>query len=432
MKAVIISCGTEIVTGQCVDTNSAWLSGRLTAGGVEVVAHVSIGDEVGRIAEAIRRGREEADLILITGGLGPTRDDVTRDAMALALETPLQENAEALAQIREFFRQWQREMPESNKVQAMIPQGCEVIPNPKGTAPGIAYWATTPNPLLTKEGDSASPLTKGGLRGVIALPGVPSEMKEIFEACVAPRIGKEGGSCTLIARLNCFGIGEARIGEILADLMARGRNPLVGTTASQAVITIRILASGENASAVRTLLDTDRSEIRRRLGVAVFGEENDTLHGIVARLLIERKQTIVTAESCTGGLLGKLLTDVPGSSAYFVRGYIVYSNQSKSELLQVPGDVIEKQGAVSEEVARLLAENARRAADCDYALSITGIAGPSGGSTEKPVGLVYIGLATESGVEVRRVLLGDHLSREEIRDRACKTALNMLRIKLLS
>ena len=267
---------------------------------------------------------------------------------------------------------------------------------------------------------------------MIALPGVPSEMKEMFEACVAPRLGQEGGPCTLSARLHCFGIGEAKVGETLADLMARGRNPLVGTTASQAVITIRILASSEKSPAARALLDADRSEIRRRLGVAVFGEEDDTLHGVLARLLIERRQTIATAESCTGGLLGKLLTDVPGSSAYFVRGYIVYSNQSKSELLQVPGDVIEKQGAVSEEVARLLAANARVAAGSDYALSITGIAGPGGGSAEKPVGLVYIGLATESGVEVRRVLLGDHLSREEIRDRACKTALNMLRIKLLS
>jgi nicotinamide-nucleotide amidase len=424
MKSVIISCGTEIVTGQCVDTNSAWLSQRLTAGGVEVIAHTSVGDDLERISDAIRRGRAEADLVIITGGLGPTRDDVTRDAVAMALERPLQENAEALAQITEFFRRWQREMPESNRVQAMIPQGCEVIPNPRGTAPGIAYIETA--------GASASPLTKGGIRGVVALPGVPAEMKAMYEAYVAPRIGHEGGPCTLSARLHCFGISEAKVGETLADLMARGRNPLVGTTASQAVITVRILASGENGPVARTLLDTDRSEIGRRLGSVVFGEEDDTLHSVVARLLLERRQTVATAESCTGGLLGKLLTDVPGSSAYFLRGYIVYSNEAKRDLLGVPVEMVERHGTVSEEVARHLASSARVRAASNVAVSITGIAGPGGGSQEKPVGLVYIGLAHAEGTEVRRILFGDHLAREEIRDRSCKTALNMLRIKLLS
>ncbi len=436
MNAIIISCGTEIVAGQCVDTNSAWLSARLTGRGVEVVAHVSVGDNRSRIAEAIRKAREEADLTIITGGLGPTRDDLTREALAKALNRPLQESAEALAQILGFFRRWQREMPESNKVQALFPQDCEVIANPRGTAPGIAFFDDARNLALPvdKPGlsdDSGVPRNQAGFKGVIALPGVPAEMQSMFEGYVEPRLTSASKACTLSAWLHCYGIGEARLGETIADMMARDRNPLVGTTASKAVLTIRILATAQDAASAQALLEADRSELRRRLGSAIFGEEEDTLQAAVAKLLIEQGKTVATAESCTGGVLSALLTDVPGSSAYFLQGYVVYSNESKVRLLGVPRDVIDRHGAVSEEVARLLALNARLQASSDYALSITGIAGPGGGSMEKPVGLVYIGLADERDVEVRRILLGDHLIRDEIRDRACKSALNMLRLRLL-
>ena len=423
MNAIIISCGTEIVTGQCVDTNSAWLSERLTARGVEVVAHVSVGDNLSRIAAAIGQGREEADLVIITGGLGPTRDDLTREALATALNRPLQESAEAWEQVHGFFRRWQREMPESNKVQALIPEGCEVIPNTGGTAPGIAFFDDAGN-LRDQTG-------KLPLRGVIALPGVPAEMKAMFAAYVEPRLESISSACTLSARLHCYGISEARLGETIADMMTRDRNPLVGTTASKAVLTIRILATASDAASAQVLLEGDRAELQRRLGSIIFGEEGATLQAAVAKLLIDQKKTVATAESCTGGMLAQQLTDVPGSSAYFLQGYVVYSNESKSKLLNVRRDVIDRCGAVSEEVARLLAQNARAEAGSDYSLSITGIAGPGGGTLDKPVGLVYIGLADERDIEVRRVLLGDHLTRDEIRDRACKTALNMLRLRLL-
>jgi|CXWL01.1.fsa_nt_gi nicotinamide-nucleotide amidase len=422
MNAVIISCGTEIVTGQCVDTNSAWLSERLTAHGIEVVAHVSVGDNLARMVAAIRRARDEADLVLITGGLGPTLDDLAREALALALNRPLHESAEALAQIFAFFQRWRRDMPESNRVQALIPEGCEVIANPRGTAPGIVFFDDAK--------DVASTLNQGGLRGVIALPGVPGEMKAMFDAYVEPRLASSTTACTLSARLHCFGINEARLGETIADLMTRERNPLVGTTASKAVLTVRVLATATDAASARKLLDADRAEIHRRIGSAIFGEEDDTLQSAVAKLLIEHKKTVATAESCTGGMLSQRLTDVPGSSAYFLHGYVVYSNESKTQLLNVPPDVIGQHGAVSEEVARTLAESARAQAGSDFAISITGIAGPGGGSPDKPVGLVYIGLADERGIEVRRILFGDHITRDEIRDRACKTALNMLRLRL--
>jgi nicotinamide-nucleotide amidase len=417
MNAIIISCGTEIVTGQCVDTNSAWLSGRLTAHGVEVITHVSIGDSLPKIVEAIRTAREEADLVVITGGLGPTADDLTRKALAEALHRRLQENPSALAQIHEFFRRWQRDMPESNKVQALIPEDCEVIPNPRGTAPGIAYW------------EGVSSFSRA--RGVVALPGVPAEMKAMFEMYLEPWLASASKACTLSARLHCYGVSEAKLGETIGDMMTRGRTPLVGTTASKAVLTIRILSTAPDAATAQELLEADRAELRRRLGSTIFGEEDETLQAVVAKLLIKQKKTIATAESCTGGMLSQQLTDVPGSSAYFLEGYIVYSNESKSRLLNVPRDIIDQHGAVSEEVARLLASNARLQAGSDYAVSTTGIAGPGGRSPEKPVGLVYLGLAHEGGVKVHRILLGDHLARDEIRDRACKTALHMLRLRLL-
>jgi nicotinamide-nucleotide amidase len=214
--------------------------------------------------------------------------------------------------------------------------------------------------------------------------------------------------------------------------MARGRNPLVGTTASNAILTVRVLARGDDVESARRLLDADCNEIRHRLGHVVFGESDEKIQGAVARLLIEQGKTIATAESCTGGLLAKRLTDIPGSSAYFLRGYVTYSHESKMQLLGVSPDVIAEHGAVSERVAQAMAVECRRAAGSAYALSITGIAGPGGGSPpDKPVGLVFIGLADETGVAVHRLLMGDHLTRGEIRDRTCKTALNLLRRRLL-
>lgn len=413
VDAIIISCGTELTTGQCVDTNSSWISAQLTPVGVHVVEHVTVGDHAGHLVSTIRRAVDAAHLVIITGGLGPTLDDITRAAIAAALGAPLAENAEALTQIRAFFDRWQRTMPDSNRRQAMIPRGCEMIPNPRGTAPGIYHI----------HGD----------RRLYAFPGIPAEMQVMFNATVLPELrAAAGGTTTEAARLLCVGISEARLGEILSDLMQRGRNPSVGTTASHAILSVRVLAEGTSAAESRELLRADVDKIRRRLGTIVFGEGDDTLEAVVARLLIEQHKTIATAESCTGGLLAKRLTDIPGSSAYFLRGYVPYADAAKVELVGVPADLISRHGAVSEPVAEAMALACRRAAGSDYALSITGIAGPSGGSPpEKPIGLVYIGLAHSAGIEALRVLCGEHLTRDEIRDRSCKTALNLLRLRLL-
>lgn len=427
MNAAIISIGTELVTGQTKDTNAAWLAEQLTRRGVEVVRHVTIGDDQERIATALRHALAAAELVIVTGGLGPTADDLTRQALSMAIDQPLDENADALQQIIRFFEQWQRPMAESNKLQALIPRGCIVIPNSRGTAPGISY--------------------RQDHRQLFALPGVPGEMKAMFEATVAPAIGPAiGKACIRSGRLLAFGIGEARVGETLADMMRRGRNPLVGTTASDAVISIRILAHASNEKDAEHLLQVDLAEVRNRLGHVVFGQDDETLEGCVAKLLVQRGLTISTAESCTGGLLSKRLTDIPGSSAYFLRGYVAYSDQAKTDLLAVPRTIISSSGSVSEGVACAMARGCRVAAHSDLAVSITGIAGPTtgiagptsgiagpaGGSPPaKPIGLVYVGLADATKVKVKQLLLGEHLMRDEIRDRACKSALNMLRLSLL-
>ena len=411
MEATIISIGAELVSGRCVDTNAAWLSNQLTAVGVEVGRHVTVGDEVETIALVIRAGLDRGGLLIVTGGLGPTPDDRTREGLARAVGRPLVEDPHALAQIEAFFARIDRPMRDSNRVQALLPEGCAALDNPRGTAPGIHF--DTPSTQL------------------FALPGVPDEMKAMYQRHVLPVATKlAGGSRSAFADLACFGISEARIGETLADLMAEGRNPQVGTSAADAIITVGVTARGAHEEEAQRLRDADVAEIKRRLAAACLGEA--TLQESVARLLIESGETVATAESCTGGMLGAKLTEVPGSSAYFIEGAVTYANAAKSKRLGVAMELIDREGAVSEAVCRAMATGCRDSSGSNYALSITGIAGPGGGSAEKPVGLVYVGLAQEAGTEVKKVLFGAHLSRDEIRDRACKVALNMLRLELLS
>jgi competence/damage-inducible protein CinA-like protein len=417
MDAVILSVGTELVTGECLDTNSAWISTRLTSYGVRVVRHVTIGDELDRLATSIRHALKASDLVIITGGLGPTEDDLSRHALASALDIDLEENVKALKQITDFFEQREWRMSESNLRQALIPKGCEVILNPRGTAPGILY-----------ESEAAG--VSGG-KMLVALPGVPAEMKVMFEAVVEPRL-RETGRATASDRVQCFGIDESKLGEILADMMRRDRNPLVGTTASGAIISVRVMATGRSRDEANRLLDADLTELERRIGDRVFARGDGSLQATVAGLLTKSGRTIATAESCTGGLLAKRLTDVAGSSEYFLRGFVTYSNESKVEELAVPCELIAEHGAVSEPVARAMAEGCRARAKSDYGVGITGIAGPGGGDPpDKPVGLVYVALSQAGGCEVRRFLTGEHLTREEVRDRTAKRALNFLRLDLL-
>ena len=415
MPVVIVSIGDELVTGQTVDTNTAWLAQRVRSAGGEVRSHLTVGDDLDQIADAIQLAWSRAPGVVMTGGLGPTPDDLTRAAVARVLGVEMVEDAEAVAHIEAMFARWQRVMPLTNRVQALVPAGCSAIANPCGTAPGLWY--------------------QHGERWLAALPGVPREMRAMFEASVQPHVEAmaKGRVCRSVC-VRTFGWPESKIAEALGEMMARDRQPRVGTTAAGAQIGVRILAVGGDAEEAEAALAGDVAEVQCRLGEIIYGQDDETLATAVAKLLLRAdgsaRATVATAESCTGGLVAKRLTDVPGSSAYFLRGYVTYANAAKIEQLGVPAEVIDAHGAVSEPVARAMAEGCRRMAGTDYALASTGIAGPGGGTADKPVGLVYIALAGAGGTQARRLLLGEHLTRGEVRDRAAKCALDLLRLEL--
>ncbi len=412
MDAIVLSIGNEITLGQTVDTNSAWLSARLAEVGVRVTMHVTVADELEPLSREIARSAGLADLVLITGGLGPTEDDLTRQALAKAMGVGLVRSEAHLRQIEAFFAARNKPMPAANAVQADVPRGSTPIDNTCGTAPGVRAR------LARAE--------------VFVMPGVPREMRVMYERDVLPAFVARTGGATIAARtLLCFGAGESDVGTAIRDLMARGRNPTVGTTAKLGVIGVRIHAHGADHREAGQLLARDEAEIRRRLGQLVFGQDDETLAHAVGALLRARGQTVSTAESCTGGLIAKQFTDVAGSSTYFVQGVVTYSNRSKTSLLHVASELIERHGAVSAEVAEAMARGCRDFAATDYALSVTGIAGPGGGTATKPVGLVFIGLAGPTGCRVQEHRFGDMLSREDIRERAASAACNLLRMSLL-
>ena len=411
-QAWIVSIGAELALGQTVDTNAAWLAAELARLGVRTERHLTVTDDLGTIRDAVTQAADAAEIVLITGGLGPTDDDVTRQALAEAAGEPLVRHAASLEQIRAFFAARGREMIERNAIQAMFPRGAEPIENTCGTAPGIAMSLhDTP---------------------VFAMPGVPFEMKTMFERDVAPRI-KSGVSAGVILStvLRCFGLGESDLGERIADLMKRGRNPEIGTTADLGVIGIRINATADSEPSARELLADAEAELRSRLGRHVFGRDDDTLASVVGAVLAKRRQSLSIAESCTGGLIAKLITDVAGSSAYFVGGAVTYSDEMKTSVLGVDPELLEAHGAVSEPVAEAMARGASTKFDTDYAVAVTGIAGPAGGSPDKPVGLVYLAVAEPGTATVRRLLLGADAPRHVIRQRAAMSALDLLRRRLV-
>lgn len=411
-QAWIISVGTELTLGQTVDTNTAWLAAQLASVGVRTRRHVTVPDELDALGEAVTTASRGADLVLCTGGLGPTEDDLTRVALARAAGVELVRHEPSVEMLRSFFAARNRAVPEQNLVQADLPRGATPLPNTCGTAPGVLV----------------------SLRGtpVYALPGVPFEMREMFKSAVLPAVRAAAEGAVLVSRMiHTFGAGESDVGRALRDLMERGRNPEVGTTAAAGIVSVRINASAGDANAAGTLLDATEDEVRRRLGTLVFGRDDETLAGTVGKRLQVICRTVATAESCTGGLLGKLLTDVSGSSAYYVGGVVSYANAVKVRQLGVDESDLSAQGAVSEAVANAMARGVAERLAADYALAVTGVAGPTGGTADKPVGLVWIGLHTPEGTTATEYRFGETTPREIIRRRAARTALNMLRMELL-
>jgi nicotinamide-nucleotide amidase len=414
--AAIISQGDEIVLGQTLDTNSRWLSERLMEAGVLPVEHVSLPDDRDAIASTLRRLGARVDVIVCSGGLGPTADDLTRFALLDVIGGEMIEDAASLEAIRAFFTSKGRAMNELNRVQAMRPSGAEMIANSHGTAPGL--WARM----------------ESGCE-VFCAPGPPRELIPMYETYVRPRL--RPGRTVATRSLHTIGLGESEIAARLTaagDMMARTRNPSVGTTASLSIVSVRMRYEGESAGAVA--LDADEAVVRRLLGSSVFASGDQTLAGSCLARLRERKRTLSVAESCTGGVLGGLITDEAGSSDVFVGGWLTYSNEAKRRDLGVPAALFSEvgradaPGAVSAEVAAAMAEGARWVSGSSCALSITGIAGPGGAVAGKPVGTVFVGLAEEGrATEVRRFAMnGD---RGAVREWSARAALAMLWFRLV-
>ncbi len=406
-NASVVSIGNEVLSGRTVDTNAAYIGQQLRLIGVPVVSVHTVGDRQETIVRTLALAASEADIVIVTGGLGPTDDDLTRHAFAEYLGVELELRDELLAAIEALFQGRGWPMAQKNRIQACMPQGAAVVPNDWGTAPGI---------IAEKDGAV-----------LFALPGVPREMKEMLAASVLPRLRDLAqGQAVAVRRLGCYGAGESTIAEMLGDAMDRDRNPLVNCTAHAGVITLEIVALAATEAEAQAMVDAEEAALRDLLGNLVFGVDEQTLAEVVGLELARSGRTLALAESCTGGLVAKFITDVPGATRYFTRGWVTYSNQAKIEELGVPAELIEAHGAVSPEVAAAMAQGARRRAGTDYAIGITGIAGPGGGSEQKPAGLVYICVDQADGTNTSKHIFSR--DRRSVRLRAAQTALNTLRL----
>jgi nicotinamide-nucleotide amidase len=405
LRAAILSTGDELTTGRIVDSNSSWIADKLFEAGIEVVAVLTVGDWAERLAWAWRNAFAQADVVISTGGIGPTADDLTSEILAGVLGVPLVEDAESAARIRGFFASRGREMPVNNLKQALVPSGAVIVPNPLGTAPGYR-------------------VAHGGGHAVV-LPGVPREMKPMFEDTVLPWLrGLQGGDVVHLARtFQTFGITESGLDELVAGAVdpVEGR---VSFRASFPEVSLRVVVHGRPEEAAARL-ERVAARLRERIGAYVYGEGGTSMEEVVGRLLTERGHTLAAAESCTGGLIGHRLTNVPGSSAY-VRGVVVaYANDAKETLLGVRPETLRAHGAVSEETAGEMAAGVRRTFGATIGIATTGIAGPSGGTPEKPVGTVCFALASESGVISRRLQLWG--TRDWVKLLASQVALDWVR-----
>ncbi len=415
----ILSTGTEILQGLYPDTNAAWLSRELFGLGLPVARHMAVADEHGALREALELVCRSADLTIMTGGLGPTADDLNRATVAEAYGVRLREDTRALEQIRRAFSSRGRQMAASNAVQALIPEGAEILYNAWGTAPGF---------LLR-------PPPRGGLRAtLLALPGPPREMQPMFQQLVRPRLlelfaadRRAVGTLTL----HTVGLAESDINDRIRDLFGQDSKVNVALLAGRWRVDVRLTFQGDSPEDNAALETRWREMIHDRLGgINIWGEGDVTFPEAIGRLLSERRETLALAESCTGGLIAKQITDVPGSSDYFLEGFVVYSNEAKIRRLAVPEALLATHGAVSPEVAEAMARGARQATGADWALSVTGIAGPGGGTPEKPVGLMYFGLAAPDGRLKHRRVMGFR-DREAIRELAAVTGLDILRRALV-
>jgi nicotinamide-nucleotide amidase len=408
MKAALVAVGSELLGPLRADTNSAWLTEKLLEAGVEVVERSTVADEPGLLEATLRTGLERTDMVITTGGLGPTADDLTREAAAAALDRRLVRDASIVKELRARFARFGRAMPAVNEKQADLIEGAVPLDNPRGTAPGQR---------VEHQG-----------RILILLPGPPGEMKPLFEKHVLPDLRARG---RVVRRrvLKIAAMAESQVDEIVAPLYRDAENPRTTILGAPGQIELHLVGAGASAEEAEDRIEALARGMRERLPGRIFSEDGRELPAVVATLLLEREMSLAVAESCTGGLLSARLTDVPGASGFLDRSFVTYSNRSKVDELGVDADVLERAGAVSEEVAAAMAAGVRQVSDSRVGIGITGIAGPDGGTDQKPVGLVYVALDGAAGTRVKRARFPG--GRERVRFQATQVALEMLRRGLL-
>ena len=406
LSAEIIAVGTELLLGDILNTNAQFLSQRLSELGFNVFYQTVVGDNPERLVNAVNTASKRADVIVTSGGLGPTEDDLTKETVAAALGLELVKSEEAYSDLLGYFN---GAFPKSNLKQAYVPEGAVVLRNDNGTAPGVI-------------------ISKGG-KTFVMLPGPPGELVPMFRDKAEPILKRLTGATIMSEVVRIFGIGEAAVGEMLSDLTKRA-NPTVAPYAKTGEVTLRITAKTEDAESAKALIKEARAEIEKRLGEYIYGFGEDGLDKVTTRTLAEKGLTAATAESCTAGLLAAALTELAGASETFGEGVITYSNEAKRRYLGVSAETLEKHGAVSGETACEMAEGIRRKSGADIGASVTGIAGPGGGTEEKPVGLIYIGISSRHGTFSKKLLFKKG-SREKNRTKAVLAALDLIRREAL-
>jgi len=410
LTAEIIAIGSELLAPDRSDTNSLWLTEKLNSIGIEVKLKTIVGDDDARLEEAIKDAVRRSRVIITTGGLGPTEDDITRKVAARALGRRLLLDENVLEWIRNLFESLGRKMPERNSRQAMVIDGAEVLDNPNGSAPG----------LYVEHEQTA----------IALLPGPPRELQPMFENFVLPRLVEKSGNKRVKRRvLKVAGFGESALDEMISPIYLQYENPQTTILFNRTEVEIHLAATGRTDREAEALLDRLSEQLEDRLGKSIFSFAGETMEEVVALKLTVGGYSLAVAESCTGGLIAQRLTEIPGASKFFLEGVVAYANEAKTRTLGVEPILLLEHGAVSAPVAEAMAEGVRERAGADFGLSVTGIAGPDGGSEDKPVGLVYIGLADDAHTEHRKLMLpGD---RHLIRWRASQAALDLLRRRLI-
>ena len=417
MRCEIISVGTELLMGQTINTNAADLARELFSLGIGVYYQTVVGDNEERLAEVFRQALSRAGLIILTGGLGPTEDDLTRETVARVLGLPLFRDRGWEGRLEDFFNRIKRPMASLNLRQALVPEGGKILPNDRGTAPGIY--------LDLQEGEG--PL-------IILLPGPPPEMLPIFRKQVIPllraKLQEKGALAVLQSRvLRVIGLGESELVEMIAPLLKNQSNPTLAPLAKRGEVHLRMTGRGRSEEEVQTLLEGTAQKLREVLGDYIYGEDAEELEAVVAGLLRAGNKTLALAESCSGGLLSHRLTNIAGSSAYLLAGLVTYSNEAKMHILGVSPATLQEDGAVSAKVAEEMAAGACRFCRADIGVGITGIAGPGGATPQKPIGLTYLALAAQDFKFSRRYEFWG--SRQDVKERVTNTALHLLRLYLL-